>query len=92
MHIVAVSVDTAAAGGWPVREPAHVGPRRRGPCGGVRGAVAALGFGAGEGGRVVAGKRFQLARQQPCRLGEEVPYCGFIHFSSSSIVVGLNPG
>ena len=65
---------------------------RRGPCGGVRGAAAALGFGAGDGGRVVTGKRFPLARQQPCRPGGEAPYSGFIHFNNSSIVAGVNPG
>lgn len=61
---------------------------RRGPCGGVRGAAAALGFGAGDGGRVVTGKRFPLARQQPCRPGGEAIEAS-VAMASYSLFPGL---
>ena len=54
----------AAAGGGAVRGPVAVCLRRRGPWGGCAGEADAVGIWR-KGGRVLAGKRFLLARQQP---------------------------
>ena len=57
----------AAGGVWVVREAAHVCPCGRGPWGGCVGTAGAIDCEA-EVDRVLAGKLFLLARQQPWRL------------------------